>query len=121
MKSTFFLEELEKWKKLAILLKDEAIPLKEQKEIIDDFKSAWAQKLKVQDLEKIQKERNQAILQVEELEGEVQLLQHENELMDKLVDNISSCRPTSLFYSCNLQDKLFLFQLKNLRRNNHMR
>jgi len=38
LESTLLLEELDKWKKLAISLKDQVIPLKQHKVIIDDLK-----------------------------------------------------------------------------------
>ena len=65
--------------------------------------------MSVWDLVKIQKERKQAMLQVEELQGEVQLLQLEKDLMYKPIDNILSCITPSLSYPLYLQKKCFFF------------
>lgn len=51
-------------KKLALSLKDEVIPFRQQDRIVDDLKRSWVEKLNFQELVRIQKERKQALLQV---------------------------------------------------------
>lgn len=85
--------------------------------MINKLKKEWAEKLRIVEFVKIQKERNQAMKQVKEMKGEFKLLQQERDIINDLINGLLCSRILSPSYLLYLQEKHYLFKLIALKEN----